>query len=238
MEATRMEATTSNGKDKTMRLLGIDGSLGMFKWDFVYLLAQLTTDERPGIPALAGPIESAMNDVEVRRGALEQAQSTAVMTTALVAKRDKGRDRLIIKMGGVARATDRDVYERLFPKLSPSQTTKLGTDAETTEVTRILAELKGLEATHPVRTAYESSLTDAQAAVALAKSQADAAEIALTLERSHVTRSKQEWDKLRLETHGKLVALLGDKTEAEAFFRPAVSSPEEKNEAPVETANG
>lgn len=229
-----MEATTSNGKELTMRLLGNDSSLGIFRWDFVYLLAQLTTDERPGISALAGPIESAMNDVESRRVGLDQAQSTAVMTSALVAKRDKGRDRLLIKMGGVTRATDRDVYERLFPKLNPSQTTKLGIDAESTEVNRILAEIKGLETTHPVRTSYESALTDAQAALDLAKSQANAAELALTLERSHVTRSKQEWDKLRLETHGKLVAMLGDKAEAEAFFRPAVTSAEEK-EARAET---
>lgn len=233
-----MEATTSNGKETIMRLLGSDSSLAAFRWDFVYLLAQLTTDERPGVPDLAAPIEQAMNATETRRVALEQAQSAAITALALVAKRDKGRDRLIVKMGGVARATDPAAYKRLFPKLNPSQTAKLGTDAETVEVTRILAELNGLEMAHPLRTTYATTLNAAQTALAAARSQSNAADVALAVERSHVTRCKQEWDKLRLETNGKLVALLADKNETDAFFRPAVNAPDEKNETPEETTSG
>jgi len=221
-----------------MRLLGSDSSLAAFRWDFVYLLAQLTTDERPGVSDLAAPIENAIQATETRRLALEQAQAAAITASALVAKRDKGRDRLIVKMGGVARATDREVYERLFPKLNPSQTAKLGTDAETVEVTRILAEIKGLDAAHPLRMTYETNLEQAQAALAAAKSQSNAADMTLALERSHVTRCKQDWDKLRLETHGKLVALLADRTEADSFFRPAVNTSEEKNATREETASG
>ena len=221
-----------------MRLLGLDSSLATFRWDFLYLLAQLTTDERPGVSDLAAPIENAMNAVETRRVALEQAHAMAVISSATLAKRDKKRDRLIVKMGGVARATERDVYKRFFPKLNPSQTAKLGIDAETVEVTRILGEMKGLETTHPLRLAYEASLTNTQAELATANAKSKEADVNLALERSHVSRCKLEWDKVRLETHGKLLALLGDKSEADAFFRPTVNAADEKNETPEDDANG
>lgn len=221
-----------------MRLLGVDSTLATFRWDLLYLLAQLSSDERPGVADLAAPIESAVNAVEARRAALEQSQAAVVIASAMMAKRDKKRDRVITKMGGVARATEREIYERFFPKLNPSQTAKLGIDAESVEVARILGEMKTLDTTHPLRLAYEANLTSTQEALALTKKSADEAEVNLTLERSQVARSKQEWDKLRLETHGKLVALLADKGEADAFFRPAANVPGEKNDAPEEPAGG
>jgi len=39
---------------------------------------------------------------------------------------------------------------------------------------------------------------------------------------------------VRLETHGKLTALLTDKSEADAFFRPTAKEPGEKDETPAE----
>lgn len=139
-----------------MRLLGAASSLATFRWDLIYLLAQLTTDDRAGVSSLAGPVEAAIGDLDGRRTAFEQAQAAAVIASAMVAKRDKGRDRLIVEMGGLTRATERDVYKRFFPKLNPSKTAKLGIDAETVEVTRILGEMKGLDAAHPVRLGYEA----------------------------------------------------------------------------------
>ena len=221
-----------------MRLLGDGNGLKVFRWDLVYLLAQLVTDERVGVSDLAAPIETAMTVLETRRVAYEQAQTASVIATATVYKRDKRRDRLIIEMGGVARATGRDVYTRLFPKLSPSQTAKLGIQAQTVEVMRILGELKGLDPSHPLRTKYETTLQNAQAALATAKKNAEDADVALSIERMQVQRCKADLDKVRLETHGKLTALLTDKNEADAFFRPTVNEPGEKKEAPEEPAGG
>lgn len=68
-------------------------------------------------------------------------------------------------------------------------------------------------------------MTNAQNGFASAKAQSDDADLALALERSHMERAKANWDKLRVETHGKLVALLSDKNEADAFFRPTAKEP-------------
>lgn len=181
----------------------------------------LSTDERPGVAALAPSIQAAMQQAESRRIAAEEAQAAVVVASANLIKRDKQRDRLLLQLGGTARATAPTTYKRLFPKHSPSETAKLSIDAESTEVLRILGEMKTLESTDPLRTSYEADLTDAQGALTLAKSNADSAELAWTLERSNVQQCKMDLDKLRIETHGKLLALLGDKGEADTFFRPA-----------------
>lgn len=210
-----------------MRSFGANRSLGTFRWDLLYLFSQLSTDERPGIADLATPIEAGMNDLETRRVALDHAHAAAIKAAALVAKRDKKRDRLILELGGITRATGRNTYKQLFPKLNPSETAKLGIDAESAEVTRILGEMKTLDPAHPLRKGYETTLADAQADLSQAKTMADDADIALKLERSQVHRCKVDLDKLRVETHGKLVALLADKNEADAFFRPAAHASDE-----------
>lgn len=204
-----------------MKSLGTNRSLGIFQWDLLFLYSQVSTDERPGVAALAPSIQAAMQEAESRRIAAEEAQAAVVVASANLIKRDKQRDRLLLALGGTARATSRTTYKRLFPKHSPSETTKLSIDAESTEVLRILGEMKTLESTDALRTSYEADLTDAQGALTLAKSNADSAELALTLERSNVQQCKMDLDKLRIETHGKLLALLGDKGEADTFFRPA-----------------
>ncbi len=127
---------------------------------------------------------------------------------------------------GYLRAT----YKRLFPKYSPSQTAKLAMDEEPEEVQRILGEIGTLEATHSLRVQYATKLSQAQADVDAARAQLAAAEVALKLERSQMQRCKVDLDKLRLETHGKLLALLTDKSEADSFYRPTTRAPEEAME--------
>lgn len=203
-----------------MKLLGTASSLAAFRWDLLYLCSQLTADDRTGVVALAPAVETGMNDLEARQFAYEQARTATIKAMALVAKRDKNRDRLILELGGVARATGRDTYTQLFPKHSPSVTAKLGMDAESEEVERIVGELGALGATHPLRLKYEKALSDAQTDFLVSRGQLASAEVALKLERSQVQRCKADLDKLRLETHGKLLVLLADKSDADSFYRP------------------
>jgi len=218
----------SNGKELVMKSLGTNRSLHTFGWDLLFLYSQLSTDERPGIAALAPSIQAGMQEAENRRTTAEQAHAAVVIASANLIKRDKRRDRLVLALGGTARATSKATYKRLFPKHSPSETAKLSIDAESIEVLRILGEMKTLESTDPLRTSYEADLTDTQEALTLAKSNATSAHLAWTLERSNVQQCKMDLDKLRIETHGKLLALLGDKSEADAFFRPTPQASEDE----------
>lgn len=218
-----------------MRLLGPSTSLAAFRWDLLFLLAQLASDERPDIAALAQPVQDALEKLAKERAAFMEAEDASVIATAILHKRDSKRDRLLVKLGGVARATAREVYAQLFPRRNPTRTAKLGIDAESAEINRILGELATLAADHPLRVAYEKDLGGAQAALVVAKGQADKAETTLALRRSQVERCKLELDKIRLETHGKLLSFFKDKVEADAFFRPTTAAPGDKP-APVEAA--
>lgn len=221
------DPNASNGERAIMKILGVKRSLDTYRWDLLYLVSQLSGDDRSAVVMLAGPVQAALDGLSQRRTTAEQVQADAVMAGALVAKRDETRDRLILRLGGVARATWRDIYERLFPKLNPSQTIKLGVDAQSLEMARILGEIKALDVEHPLRKEYELPLTAAQGALEQAKEQAEQANLALVLQRSLVHQCKIELDKLRLETHGKLVALLANRQRADGFFRPSTSTSEE-----------
>jgi len=217
-----------------MRLLGSSSPLSAFRWDLLYLLAELGTDERPGVAELAPPVQNALQALANERAAFEEAEDQAIIAMALLHKRDKKRDRLLITLGGIARATVTEIYERLFPKRNPSQTAKLGIDEESAEMARILGEIDNLPEDHPLREGYGKSLADAQAALLVAKTQMDKAETTLALQRSQLGRFKLSLDKLRLETHGKLMVLLKDKAEVEAFFRATTKAPLEEK-APAES---
>lgn len=210
-----------------MRLLGTASSSAAFRWDLLYLCSQLIADDRTGVVALAPAVETGMNVLETRQMAYDQAHAAVIKATAIVVKRDTNRDRLILELGGVARATGRGTYTQLFPKYSPSVTAKLGMDAESEEVERIVGELGSLGATHPLRLKYEKALSDAQTDFLVARGQLASAEVALKLERSQMQRCKEDLDKLRLETHGKLLALLADKSDADSFYRPTSTAPDE-----------
>lgn len=214
-----------------MRMLGYKASLPTFRWDLVYVVAQLLGDTRPGVSALAPPLQALLIKVNAERDALELTEDQVVVASALLHKKDKHRDERLIEAGGVARASDKAVYDTLFPRLSPSNTARLGVAAESLEISRILGEIGKLAPEHPVRAMYEQALIGAEAGVKAAGTQSDTAVTALAIQRSQLDRFKLELDQARLSAHGQLLSLLKDKAEADSFFRPTTSAPAEAPKA-------
>lgn len=215
-----------------MRMLGIKASVATFRWDLIYLIAQLTADDRPGVSDIAPMVSARLALLIEERGALEQAEDASIIASALLNKRDRRRDTMLVEMGGVVRALDKAVYATLFANKSPSLVAKLSVDDESAEIRRILGEIGKLPADHILRQEYEVELADAEAAVKTAGAQSDDAVTALALQRSQLGRFKLSTDQLRLEVHGQLLALLKDKAEAEAFFRPTTAAPGAEEPAP------
>jgi hypothetical protein len=210
-----------------MRLLGTKTPLAAFRWDLIYLIAQLVSDDRPGVADLAPPVQAHLAQIDAERGAYEQAEDAVVVTGALLDKKDRRRDKALIEAGGVARATDADVYKTLFPKLNPSLTARLGIEAESTEIARILGELAKLPPDSLLRLTYEQELTESEALVKIAGAQSNQAITAFALQRSQIDRFKLTIDQQRLATHGSLLTLLKSKAEADAFYRPTGTAPGE-----------
>lgn len=210
-----------------MRLLGTKTNLATFRWDLIYLIAQLASDDRPGVSDLAPAVQAVLAKVDTERAAYEQAEDAVIVAGALLDKKDQRRDKVLIAAGGVARATDADIYKTLFPKLNPSLTARLTIDAESTEVGRILGELAKLPADNILRTTYEKVLADAEALVRKAGDESDQATTAFALQRSQLDRFKLTLDQQRLMTHGSLLILLKSKSDADAFFRPTNTPPGE-----------
>ena len=210
-----------------MRLLGHKTNLATFRWDLIYLIAQLGSDDRPGVADLAPPVQAVLAQIDAERAAYEQAEDAVVVAGALLDKKDLRRDKALIAAGGIARATDEKVYKTLFPKLNPSLTARLGLDAESVEISRILGEMAKLPADSLLRTAYEQELTAAEAMVKTAGAQSDQATTAFALQRSQIDRFKLTIDQQRLATHGSLLVLLKSKAEADAFYRPTSTPPGE-----------
>ena len=215
-----------------MRMLGIKASVATFRWDLIYLIAQLTADDRPGVSDIAPMVSARLALLIEERGALEQAEDASIIASALLNKRDRRRDTMLVEMGGVVRALDKAVYATLFANKSPSLVAKLSVDDESAEIRRILGEIGKLPADHILRQEYEVELADAEAAVKTAGAQSDEAVTGLALQRSQLGRFKLSTDQLRLEVHGQLLALLKDKAEAEAFFRPTTAAPGAEEPAP------
>lgn len=190
---------TPAGREPPMRMLGHKASLQTFRWDLVDLAAQLVSDKRAGVSALAAPIQGLLTQLGTERGALEQAEDAVIVASAILAKSDRHRDEVLIEAGGVARASNKDVYQTLFPNRNPSATARLPITEESAEIKRILGEMGKLAADHALRTAYEAELTGAEAAVKAASEQSDEALTALALQRSQLDRFKLELDKARLE---------------------------------------
>lgn len=217
-----------------MRMLGAKASWRVFRWDLVYLIAELLGDERADVNAIAVPVQTCLGKLVAGRAALEQAEDAVIIASAQLNKRDKRRDTLLIEVGGVARVADKAVYSALFSKHNPSATARLNLTAESAEISRILGELAKLPANHPVRAAYEQELTLAEAALKAAEAQSDEAVTALALQRSEINRLKLEVDQQRLKTHGQLLVVLMDKAEADSFYRPTTSVPGEEEEESAE----
>lgn len=210
-----------------MRLLGFKTSLATFRWDFIYLIAQLISDDRPGVSDLAPPVQAVLAQIDVERAAHEQAEDAVIVAGALVDKKDQRRDKVLIAAGGVARATDGDIYKTLFPKLNPSLTARLSIEDESVQIKRILGELAKLPKDSLLRSTYEQELADSEALVKKASEQSDQAATAFALQRSQIDRFKLTLDQQRLTTHGHLLILLKSKAEADAFYRPTSNPPGE-----------
>lgn len=213
-----------------MRVLGARTSLAVFRWDLIYLAAELAADDRPDVAALAAPVQGAIGQIAVHRASLEAAEDEVIVALAKLHKRDRRRDLLLIALGGVARVVDKAAYASMFGKRSPTETAKLGIDAESAEVKRILGELSALDPAHQIRTAYELPLSTAEQGLLDAKKISDSAVTALALARSGVERFKLSLDQLRLTKHGELLALLKDRGEVEGFFRPVNVTPDNEAE--------
>ncbi|EYF08427.1 hypothetical protein [Chondromyces apiculatus] len=208
-----------------MRLLGARTGLTVFRWDLVYLCAQLEADGRAEIGGLAASVGALLQQMRDEREAFELAEDAAVVARARRARRGVTLDRVLIAMGGVARATDRALYAALFPRRNPSKTARLAPAEELQEVARMLGELDVRPAEHPVRVAYQARLAAAQAALRAALEDEAEADTQLALARMRRVRFKRSLDEARLVVHGRLLALLRDKAEAGAFFRPTTKPP-------------
>ena len=106
-------------------------------------------------------------------------------------------------------------------------TARLGIDAESIEINRILGELARLPADSLLRSTYEQALTETEALVKTASAQSDQAATTMALQRSQLERFKLTLDQERLTLHGSLLVLLKSKAEADAFFRPTSNPPGE-----------
>jgi hypothetical protein len=213
-----------------MRLIGPKGAVPSFKWDFIYLLAGLLADNRAEVNALAAGVEAIIAELRQERDAFEDAEDHVVVTAAKRDRRDETIGRRVVQLGGVARSMDKDLYTRLFSSLAPSDIARLVLEKEVLEHDRLLGELALEPADHPVRSAYEAVLINDLNELREAIKASNNAEVSLKLARSRLRMFKLKMDTLRVETHGKLQALLGSRKEADSFFRPVSNAPGEKEE--------
>ncbi len=211
-----------------MRFLGPKSPLSAFRWDLIYLYAGLNAEEgNPAIQALAPSVLDLVHQLQTERGVFEEAENLLVVAFALRARRDRQVDASTLEIGGVARATDKAMYARLFPTANPSQVTKMALDRQLKENKRIATELGALPDEHPLRTQYAAGLAADIDALEKSDGAVDAAEVTLSLARSKVRQIKIQIDKARLDVHAKLLQVLGDKKAADSFFRPSASAPGE-----------
>ena len=213
-----------------MRVFGPKAPLFRFRWDLVYLLAALLADRRAYIKDLAPVIEALLVELGKERDALEGAEDLVMITNAKRNRRDEDIDSRLKMLGGVSRAAYKDLYERLFPGRAPSLLTRLGLNKQMLENDRILGELAALPAAHPVRVEYEAALIADMNELRASIKASNEAEVGLKLARSHARQLKAKMDTARVETHGKLQALLGSRKEADKFFRTATTAPGEAEE--------
>ncbi|MDI3286907.1 hypothetical protein [Polyangium sp. 15x6] len=220
-----------------MRLLGSKSPLSTFRWDLIYLYAGLNAEEeRPEVRDLAPAVLDVLQQLQTERAAFEEAENLLVVALALRARRDRKVDKKTLELGGVARATDKEVYALLFPNANPSQVTKMALDRQLKENKRIADELGALPDGHPLRAQYEVGLKEDIDALEKADAAVDTAEVSLSLARSKLRQLKLHIDKRRLDVHAKLLQILGDKKAADSFFRPSTTAPGEAAEAGEEAA--
>lgn len=232
-----------------MRILGQNASLDAFRLDLVYLGASLSAEEQnPALNTLAAEPNALLTELRQHRSELEQTEEFLIFNIALRKRRDHRTDKRVSAIGGTARAAFPADYSVLFPTLSPSKVNRLALDEQLTENERIFAELSARPVNHPLRLAYEADFKNDIQALKQADTNTDAAELALTLARSKVRQFKIKADSSRVKIHGEILAITGDKKEADSFFRETSdvpsreSSPEEDapevNAPPANSPNG
>jgi hypothetical protein len=213
-----------------MRLIGPKGTVPTFRWDLIYLVASLLADNRGEVVALAAPVEALLAELRQERDTFEKSEDLAVLMLAKRERKDETIGRRVVELGGVARAVDKNLYARLFPAQAPSDIAKLGLDKQVLEHDRLIGELAQAPADHPVRVAYEAALISDLGELREAMKASNGADVSLKLGRSRLRAFKMKVDTVRVETHGRLQALLGSRKEADTFFRPVWSAPGEKEE--------
>lgn len=209
-----------------MRLLGQRATLDTIRFDLVFLLASISTDDRAGINSLAPEVDALIARFRNERAAMEAAQEAAVIATARRGRADDSVDRRVLTMGGVVRATNKALYDRLFPRLSPAKTTRLALAKEVEEVKRLEGELEKLDAADRMRAEYAEPLKGARLALEKAMHEADDVDVSLALARSALNTFKHDVDAARVRIHGKLQIVTGKTQEADEFFRAQTSTPE------------
>ncbi|MBL8679539.1 MAG: hypothetical protein JNK05_10255 [Myxococcales bacterium] len=217
-----------------MKQLGTDASLTTIRLDLVFLHASLLSDERPEVQALATPIGVLIEQLRTERDVYERAQDAAVVTTARQGRRDATLDRLVVTFGGVARSVSPRLYDVFFAALSPSGVARAKTSREIAEVQRILGELARLDASDPLK-AYEAPLRSALSALQASDTASEQTDTALALARSRLVQFKLRVDRVRVETHGKLQVVHGDRKLASEYFRSTTRTPEEDEDEPTPT---
>jgi hypothetical protein len=98
-----------------MRLLGYKTNLATFRWDLTYLIAQLISDDRPGISDLAPPVQAILKQIDDERAAYEQVEDAMIVAGALLDKRDQRRDKVLIAAGGALGPRMQRCTRRSFP---------------------------------------------------------------------------------------------------------------------------
>lgn len=223
-----------------MRLLGPKSTLSAFRWDLVFLYGGTNAAENaPAIKALAPTVLGFITKLKAERSDLEETENAWMVALALRTRRDNQVDATTVELGGIARVTDKETYAILFPRLNPSQITKLALDEQLQENRRIQKELEALPADHELRLEYGAEFLAEIEALEKADKAVDEADIALALARSKVRQLKLQLDKDRLGIHALLVGILGNKKAADSFFRPASTEPGNKEAATTgDAANG
>ena len=216
-----------------MRLLGTKASLDTIRLDLVFLHASLTTDERPAVNALSGDAEAMIARFRNERALMEAAQDASVIATARRGRADSAADRRVMTLGGVVRAVNKSLYDRLFPRLSPAKTTRLALSKEVEEIKRLEGELAKLDAADPFRVEYSPALLSTRTALEKAMEEAEDVDVSLSLARTTLQTFKHDVDQLRVRLHGTLQALAGSRHDADEFFRAATSPPEADDDPAV-----
>lgn len=219
-----------------MRMLG-DASIQSYRWDVVYLYGALLSDPRPEVKALAPLAAAMLDEIRSERDNYERAEEADVVASAVRGRADFSLDRTIITFGGVARVIAEAVYKRFFGRLSPSRVAKLALDDEVLECKRILGEFDATPADEPLRVAHEASIREGLAQLELAMTAEDNTDVALTVARSRLRTFKERVDAQRLSLYAEILRLVGDKDDADSFFRPTTAAPEGGDKPPPAPVN-